>query len=252
MKNHFLLILIYVLLTFTGCSYTNKNSSQITISKSEADEKTQTKSRFLIEDTEENLISLQNPSTEELNEKNTLLIEDFIQSKIKAFCGETFQLIQTKKDITNKNRDYSNYYIEVNFKISYISEDLVSVIFEGFLNKKETAHPYHLFFDFNFNPKTSKPVAFSERYFIDDALYDAFSQQAEKNILEQCDGQWPSGWKSFSEQLCPKDKFLEGIEKEETFYWYHTQNGVGFSYPVVFALGDHMEVELPYEALKAK
>lgn len=249
MKKVILTILLCMVFVFSGCFYQNENNSKISLSQVESIDRINNESCYLIEETNENIISIMIPYIQEIDDNNIFLIKDFVSSKIEKICGEAFHLTESKNGIVDKNKNYSNYYIEVSSKVSYISHDLISIVFEGVLNKKGTAHPCHLFFTFNFNSKTYKKVAFSDMYTLDETLYDTFSQQAQKSILEQNDGLWPKGWGNFSEELCSKDKFLNGIVAEDEIYWYHIKNGIGISYPVPYALGDHMEVEIPYESL---
>lgn len=72
--------------------------------------------------------------------------------------------------------------------------------------------------------------------------------KGEQLILEETGGVWPEGWESFSEILCSKETFLDGLNgKNSEIEWYYTENGIAFSYSVPFALGNHKEVELQIE-----
>lgn len=101
----------------------------------------------------------------------------------------------------------------------------------------------HLFLSLNFNPKTMNIVDFTSRHTIDDELYNKFAQQGEKQFLEECGGKWPEGLSNFSEDLCSKEDFYDGL-KNDSINWYYTENGIGFSYLVPYALGNHKEVEI--------
>ena len=88
-------------------------------------------------------------------------------------------------------------------------------------------------------------INFSSRHIIDDELYNEFAKQGEKQILEETGGDWPKEWGSFSEMFCSKEKFFDWLNNKTTeIEWYYTDDGIGFSYSVIHALGDHKEVEL--------
>jgi len=60
----------------------------------------------------------------------------------------------------------------------------------------------------------------------------------------------PESWGTFSETICSKERFINGMTIGDEFSYYYTKNGVVISYPVVHALGDHKEVEISYDSLK--
>lgn len=204
---------------------------------------------FLTENTNKNLISIPIPTDASFDENTILFIKEFIENKFLDFFGEKFDLTLSKNDISNKNQEYSNYYIVMTSKISYASNELISIIFDGLVNERSAAHPIHEFFTINFNPATLKTISFSQHYLIDKDLYKTFSTIAEKDLLELCNGSWPDGWKSFSEELCSEEYFLKSMQND-TFNYFYTANGIGISYPVPHPIGDHKEVIIPFSQLK--
>lgn len=252
MKKKIVICLLSFTLIISGCVYQRENFIKKNTAKDESKNTINNENFFLIQETDETLISIMIPQIYAIHEDNMPLIKKFVVSKMEDICGGNLCLTESETDVKGDIKNYSDYYIKVNSKISYNSNDLISIVFEGIVNKKATAHPYHLFFTFNFNPKTQKQVAFSDMYILDEKLYNIFSQQAEKNILEQTDGVWPEGWDSFSQELCSKEKFLNGLIAVDEIYWYHIKNGIGISYPVPYALGDHKEVEIPDELLEKR
>lgn len=247
MKKVLLIVLIFV--SLLGCSDQSSNTSQNDSSQTFAD----SSSEYLFADTTECWVSVKLPLNAELNNKHKILIEEFVCSKIFEFIEETISLSrETEKHFCDSVEDYK-HYIEIESDLAYSSENIVSVIFTGLFNEKNSAHPQQLFFTLNFNPKTLKTVYFTEKYLLDDELYNNFCRQAEKNLLEEMDGKLPESWGDFSKILCDRKNFFEGIKNEGTsssfICCYYTVNGVGFSYPVVYALGGHKEVELSYDLL---
>lgn len=201
---------------------------------------------YLVQDTRENIISISLAIPEEADNEQIYLVETVVKERINKYSGATFDLTLSKEDISDKSRDYSNYYIVGESRVSYISDDIVSIVFEIFYNKKGTAHPLHWFFTVNYNPNTLQLIKFSDKYLVNSQLYSVFSDLAENNIMKLHGGHWPSEWEGFSEMFCSEEEFIEGLINEEEFYAFYTEDGVGISYPVPHAVGDHMEVIIPY------
>lgn len=261
MRKTLTIFLIITLLFLSACSDNknnavesiNSNDTRSISSGKDAKKNDQTKYAFLIDDTYENTISIQIPLVKENSDQQLLFIQNVIKEKIKSFCGEEFNLTLSKTDIENKNstdpENLLGYYIITKSKVSYESKDMVSIVFESFFNKSGTAHPTDWLFSINYNPTTFEIIAFSDMYYIDEKLYNIFAQYAEKEILKLCDGKWPDGWGSFSETLCSKENFLQGMKTETEFAYYYTNEGIGISYPIGHALGDHKEVVIPFADL---
>ena len=236
------IIVFCVILTFSFCACVKEKSNQSKTSQTTSVFKE--KKAYLVKNSKEDIISVKLPTDNEYSEKQNRFIVDFISSKINDISGETFEL-KNSKNAVEYNQDYTGYFIEIESKTSFASDDIVSIVFTGLLNQKSAAHPTHLFFALNFNPKTMDIINFSSRHIIDDELYNEFAKQGEKQILEETGGDWPKEWGSFSEMFCSKEKFFDGLNNKTTeIEWYYTDDGIGFSYSVIHALGDHKEVEL--------
>ena len=202
---------------------------------------------YLIQDTAENIISIKLPDGSE----HADLIENMMVSKIKDLSSETITVTRSQTDVADKQREYSGYSIDLDTRISFASEDLVSVVVEGSFNRKGAAYPNDWFFTLNFNPATKQPVKFEDGYVADKALYDAFSAQAKQTIAAENGGEWPESFGEFGEMVCDEESFLNGL-KDGSVYWYLTQNGMGFSCSVIHALGDHIEAEISLDAVTKK
>lgn len=239
------IIVFCVILTFSFCACAKEESNQSKTSQTTS--VYNEKSVYLVKNSKEDIISVKLPTDYEYSEKQNKFISDFISSKINDISGETFELKNSKNEV-EYNQDYTGYFIEIESKTSFASDDIVSIVFTGLLNHKNAAHPINLFFALNFDPKTMNIVQFSSIHTIDDSLYNEFVKQGEKEILDKTGGIWPEGWDSFSEMLCSKETFFDGLNgKNSEIEWYYTENGIGFSYSVPFALGNHREVELQIE-----
>lgn len=207
---------------------------------------------YLIENTSQNMISLQIPKLDAMTQEECDFLEKFITNKVFEINGETFQLKRKDKDISSTKREYEEYYIDVDSQVTYRTEECVSVVFQGLYNKKSAAHPTHLLYAVNYHPDTLEVFSFAETYLLSDELFETFSSIAIANILKGCGGEWPATWGPFEEDICTKQSFLSGMKDGKEFNYYYTETGVVISYPVPFVMGDHLEVEIPYASLTLK
>lgn len=232
----FLLAMVFVVLV--GCNE-GATTSETTASVAEP------KTGYLIEENDQNKISIMLPDDREYTAEQNEFIGNFVSQKLYALTGENFDLVSSSTDLKEPNKDYTNYNISIEARTTYASDDMISVVFGGLLNQKNAAHPTHLFFALNFNPTTLDEIKFESLHAIDDALYQKFKAQGKQNIMDENDGVWPEEFDSFEETLCSKEKFFDGLKcNSNSINWYYTKDGIGFSYEVIHALGDYMEVEI--------
>lgn len=232
----FLLAMVFVVLV--GCNE-GATTSETTASVAEP------KTGYLIEENDQNKISIMLPDDREYTVEQNEFIGNFVSQKLYALTGENFDLVSSSTDIKEPNKDYSNYNISIEGRTTYASDDMISVVFAGSLNKKTAAHPSSVFFTLNFNPATNEIIKFESLHTIDDALYQKFATQGKQNIIDETGGVWPEEFDSFEETLCSKEAFFDGLKgNTNSINWYYTNEGIGFSYEVIHALGDHKEVEI--------
>ena len=242
------LFFLLAILTMQGCNQTaniDKNGDN------SSGEFTTHESLFLIEDSADNLISIQVPVDQRVSDAQQELFYEYILNQIKNNFDESFVLSESENEITDKSRLYTHCYIVAQSRVEYYSETVVSIVVEGLYNKRGTAHPIHFLWTLNYNPETLETVSFSQQYKVDADLYRVFSQTAQSDIIALCDGKWPAGWGDFEEAICSEDRFLEGLSANGNFYYYFTENGVVVSIPVAYVMGNYMEVFLPYNTLTA-
>lgn len=213
---------------------------------------------YLYELSEKNIIRVAYPvllygNTDKLN----AMISDFVREETNRRCFDECELTEAAElpaDFPSEKMyetDYSTYALGVDYRVTSYADDILSIVFEGMINLKQSAHPTHVFFTLNIDLKNEQILRFEDRYVVDDALYDTFAEYAQKAILElsQYD-EWQANWDSFSEMYCSREKFLNGMTSMIGFHFYFTEQGVGISYPVAHVMGDHMETVIPYSELK--
>lgn len=239
----------FVMLTFLcACSATDRSTAPNVEQQAAVSE---AKTAYLVENSEENTICvayprLQSPESDTANDA----IAAFVREKIAAICLLTeCNLTESPKKPSAATTDYQNTYLEIDYRITYCTEDLISIVFEGLYNYKKAAHPIHLLFTLNIEPQGGNKLAFADRYIIDDALYDTFAARAEKDITENADEAWLEDRGTFADEICDKAAFLKGLTSERNFHVFYTAEGVGISYPVSYSMGNHLEVVIPYSEL---
>ena len=252
MRRKLAIIGCIILLLVSGCSMKEMDKDHGSESGSGTGNVQTSSGVYLIENTSQNMISLQIPKLDAMTQEECDFLEKFITNKVFERSGEIFQLKRQDKDISSTKRDYTGYYIDVDSQVTYRTDDCVSVVFQGLYNKKSAAHPTHLLYAVNYHPDTLEVVSFDETYLLTDELYDTFARLAVANILEGTGGVWPSSWGPFDGIICTKESFFTGMKAGKEFDYYYTATGVVISYPVTFVMGDHLEVEIPYESLPLK
>lgn len=207
---------------------------------------------YLTELSEDKHISVQLPvmSGENGAAINSLL-QDFVESKLESICCLQLELQCADRDIPSGSMPDPRYSIDVDARVMWQSEDLVSIVFEGMYNDKMAAHPTNLIFAINLAPDQAKQIFFAECFTIDRALYQTFTDYAREDIAASADSQWLADQDGLLEQLCSEGKFLDGLQEEKDFYWYYTGSGIGIVYPVPHALGDYWETTVPIARLEA-
>lgn len=203
-------------------------------------------SLFLVENTDQNIISLQIPEVDKMTDEEITFLQEFITEKVFEVSGENFRLDCKRQDISHTEMVYTGYYIDIDSQVTRRTDNCISVVFKGLYNKKTTAHPRHLLYAVNYNPNTLEIYNFDNTYVLTEQLYEIFSDLAKANILKKCGGIWPEEWGTFEEEICTKESFLQGMKEGTEFYYYYTETGVVISFPVSYMLGDYQEVEIPY------
>ena len=177
-----------------------------------------------------------------MSPEEMIFIQSIVQNRLLAMTGESMNLVASSEDVKDKDQIYDKYSILMESQITYESDNHISMVFNGLLNRRNSAHPIHWLFSINYNPQTLQIIPFSEKFTIDKQLYAVFADSAEKAIKEELEGVLPPGWESFREMIPSEQIFLEGMMVETEYSYYLHENGVVVSYPVPFAFGNHKEV----------
>ncbi|MBE6763021.1 MAG: hypothetical protein E7553_01495 [Ruminococcaceae bacterium] len=236
-KIGWVLLLIAVIVSQVSCAATGIHTGE--------DPAVPDKTAYMTYVSEQHRVSVQIPLFE--SEAIDRQIQSYITERLRFHYDFEETMTLSATDI--EAGDYSDCFVNIDCEITCNTEERISVLFEGMFNRKTAAHPLNCLFTLNIDPATGNRLMFGNVYAVNDGLYDCFRTYAEKALAVKADEQWMNGTE-FS-VLCPRERFLQGLEDEIEYQTYFTQTGVGFSYPVAHALGDYQTVEIPYEELDA-
>lgn len=148
--------------------------------------------------------------------------------------------------LVNYYENENNLVLEISYAITFRNEKLLSIVFYGYGNKKDTAHPNRHFCTLNVDLENMKKICLKN--VIND--FEKFiSTVKNKNFI----------FKIYDdngiETLMKVNELIdfESLEKSDVLgseiYSYFTENGLGISFGVPYAIGDHKEIEIPYNEL---
>lgn len=229
-------------------SQNNSNSSENGASDqgaSEPIEEQGSSQHYLIDMSSQNSISLELPIICEENEQIKDFICEYLDEKIYEFCGERFDYIEQDTDMILSVD--SEYYIDLDCRTVYASESFASIIFEGFFNMENSAHPTNLFFTLNYSYETNESVLLKDVYETDNGLYELFNKYVILYFESNADTQGLDA--TVITDLYDEQRFLSGLQYEREICTYFTEDSLGISFAVPHVLGDHIEIEIPYDEL---
>lgn len=245
-------LLLAFSLQLVGCTYltkttaSNKHSANNTIDTPNQAQNNINGYYYLTEETVANLISVQVPVITTANAQAVnACIKEQVYNELQNWLPQgEYNLKESAAPIVNISAridpsEYSSLYLHISSRISFEDKDFISLVFEGDYNAKSAAHPNDVFFSINVNIQKAERFVIADIYTVDDDLYAAFLQHLNSERISHSE--------LLSLKVFEKEDFLKGLaqEPDKGFYSYLTPNHVGISYPVAYALGDHIEAEIP-------
>jgi len=257
MKRLFLLVLCLMLLvSMVGCRNSAqgkqneeaKPTEEPTLATDPTTEEPSSRAKwYLTQLTDDCAASVELPDFIMEDEALKQLVIDYIDSQLADYVAD-FELTLSNEDVTAKFGDYL-YQLDLDCRISYISDEIASVIFEGMYNGKTAAHPTFCFYSLNIDRRTNEQLKLYNLIPTNDALYAAFVQYAYQSMKEKADPTWLAGV-DFYDVVCSDGDFTGCFyDLSDAACAYFTETGIGISYSVSHPLGDHQETEIPYSVV---
>ena len=248
MKKMIVLTLCFAIMIVMACCGTPAKVSPETVQTDPTEnQKTPQTSWFLTQLTEDCAASVELPDFIMENDDLKQLVVDYIDSQLADYVAD-FELTLSDKDVTASFGEYL-YQLDLDCRISYISDEIASVIFEGMYYGKTAAHPTFCFYSLNIDRRTNEQLKLYDLIPTNDAMYAAFVQCAYQSMKEKADPAWLAGV-NFYDIVCSDGDFTGCFyDRSNAARAYFTETGIGISYPVSHPLGDHQETEIPYSVV---
>ncbi|WP_458120753.1 hypothetical protein [Paenibacillus sp. Z6-24] len=136
--------------------------------------------------------------------------------------------------------------IEIEYKISYQNNNVLSVKYSGLSYKKGDAYPTNQFYTTNIDITKGKLLKINDLLKIDSQLFSLFKSNQFKAVLEeQQDLKEIFSENQFIQLLHTADSSEHLGAMDQSYVFSYLENGfIGLSLPVTHALGDHAEYEI--------
>ena len=168
-----------------------------------------------------------------------------IQIQYPRFIGNTNDFAKENHLLTEALADYLQGYgtnvsgleLDINYNVTYASNEIVSIVFGGTSNSTHAAYPISFSFSVNIImtvPKIAEPSDIVE---INEALAQKFMISAKKqnNIAIR----------EYFQQFTISE--AESILKQNDVYFYLTDNEIGALITIPHAIGDYVDLRIPKE-----
>lgn len=144
--------------------------------------------------------------------------------------------LQDIQSYLTEDDDGSMTTVEMTGAVTYSDPGFISIKFEENYNNSMAAHPSSVFRTLNINLANGATVTGKDMIVKNDALYQAMLDAANDQLSDY-----------LSSELTT-DIIEEGLSYSDNIYF--TPDRLGISFEVYHALGDHLEVTLPYAQAK--
>ncbi|MFS0658700.1 hypothetical protein AB1L07_07660 [Niallia alba] len=142
---------------------------------------------------------------------------------------------------------------EIKYDIPFISDEIVSITYQGLISKRSYAYPTYLFYSTNVNIQTGEKLTLGDLVTIDEAFIQEFRQG---EIISS----------SSSEQYNTLKKYISNLSDEELLnsflkadkigssnvFTYLTDDSIVVILDVIHVLGDFILVEIPKNNINFK
>lgn len=165
----------------------------------------------------------------QLENKNFEKVNKIIKDAIIGYVGNVY------------GADYINLKLNLDYRISFQSGTLLSVIFEGMGNVSTSAHPNNLFYGIVIDLENASKLNLRDVYIVNNNLINLIKQNVDTNVKSFLNNYYDD-----SELI----KQLNNPNNEVEMSFYLTENKLGLSITVPHAIGDHIESEINYSDLR--
>ncbi|UKS26659.1 DUF4163 domain-containing protein [Paenibacillus sp. HWE-109] len=148
------------------------------------------------------------------------------------------EAMQLLKQYKNGEVELSSLNIDYSIKLN--REKMISIQYTGIANFKNAAHPYNVFFVTNINVNKGTVIKLFDIIHVDKKFMEFFQT-----------GTFQSVSPIYQEGYLEKYSITELLETFKNANFYFTDEALGISLGVPYAMGDHAEFEIKYKNIKS-
>jgi hypothetical protein len=147
--------------------------------------------------------------------------------------------------------DQDGVDLTLNYKIMVQKPGLLSIQYSGLFNVKDTAHPTQECFTTNIDLVNARRVELKDVVQIDDRLLGLVKSGTISAVSPAISWEYIHYSDSQMLKACSQADQLDLMQNSYAVFTYFTPNSLGISLGGSHALGDHVEIEIPYLDLAA-
>ena len=153
--------------------------------------------------------------------------------------------VQVLKKYIIENEEQS---LEMDYELYFVNDKILSICYSRIAYGKDNLYPRNVFSTLNIDVKKTEEISIREVLEVDSNLVDIIKKKAvvstsNKEIISEA---------GKAIQDYSNDEFIKKLDNEENYEKisvYFTNDSIGFSVPVLHALGDYINYEVAYEDL---
>lgn len=143
------------------------------------------------------------------------------------------------------DEDMKSLSADIGYTVSLRSDEVISVLFMGYRDMRDVPHPTHVFYTVNIDLKTGKKI------YLKDIVSDTekFAETIrDQNFIFRMKEDENTEHIIYTNEYFPFETIGE-CDLNGALYSYLTDEGIGISFQVSHAIGDHKEIELSAEMI---
>ena len=140
------------------------------------------------------------------------------------------------------------YHVDIAYQIKWQGANILSIVYTGYANLTGAAYPANVQFTTNIDLKNGRILKLSDCVRIDPELVRKFQQGRYQPWGADLNLQSADALGQVMDSLDSSDLLAQFQQEKARFYF--TRDSLGISADVVHAVGDHLEMEIPFSALQ--
>lgn len=190
-------------------------------------------------------------TSKEINKKYEIIIPKMLGIKDKVKENKLNSLIvKNSLKILNLYKHKDSYDMKVNYNISLLNNNVLSVIYRGAVMFDDTAHPNQIYYSINIDLKNEKILKLSDIVIVDEKLVMGFKNRKFKSL-------WKAQGEAIDFNKMDIDYIKQNFENSDSFspykdnwFSYLKSDSLVVVMPVTYALGGYACFSIPFEKIK--